>query len=64
MSELRCGVCIYVEPGLAPKAVTVIEGYAVCDDHLGLVAQGMRFAAMLEHAIEQREARKRLEEAP
>lgn len=45
---LVCALCLYREPGgKANTALTVIEGYAVCDDHLGYVAQGERFAGIL-----------------
>jgi hypothetical protein len=44
---LHCAVCMYVKTGPAAEAVTVIEGYAVCDDHVGRVAQGTRFAAII-----------------
>jgi hypothetical protein len=47
---LVCGVHLYAVEGEAPPAVTVIEGYAVCEDHAGLVAQGERFAGILAAA--------------
>jgi hypothetical protein len=30
---LVCAVCLYVSEGVAPPAVTVINGLAVCEDH-------------------------------
>jgi hypothetical protein len=45
-----CAVCLYIRTGVAESAITVIEGYAVCEDHLGYVAQGQRFASILETA--------------
>ena len=48
---LVCAICMYIksdEP--ASEAVTVIEGYAVCDDHLGYVAQGERWYHILRAA--------------
>lgn len=49
--SLSCGVCLYDESGdEADDAITVIEGYAVCENHLGFVAQGSRFHAILETA--------------
>jgi len=45
---LICAVCLYNEGGgKAKTALTVIEGYAVCDDHLGYVAQGQKFASII-----------------
>ena len=45
---LVCALCMYREPGgKAKTALTVIAGYAVCEDHLGYVAQGQRFAGIL-----------------
>jgi hypothetical protein len=48
--RLVCGVHMYAVEGIAPPADTVIEGYAVCEDHAGLVAQGERFAGILAAA--------------
>jgi hypothetical protein len=42
-----CCVCLYVREGIAPDAVTVINGYAVCEDHLGIVAQGREWNSIL-----------------
>lgn len=53
--SLCCAVCLYAREGQAEEAVTVIEGYAVCDDHLGHVAQGQRFVAIMRTAKEQRD---------
>jgi hypothetical protein len=52
MSTVFCAVCYYVPPPdkRLRVAVTIIEGYAVCEDHLGYVAQGQRFAAILNAA--------------
>lgn len=45
---LVCAVCMYKPGGgKAKTALTVIEGYAVCDDHLGYVAQGQTFYSIL-----------------
>lgn len=46
---LLCAVCLYVRKRARP-ADTVIEGYAVCDDHLGYVVQGEQFASILRAA--------------
>ena len=47
-NALICSLCLYAEPGgTANRALTVIEGYAVCDDHLGYVAQGQTWHSML-----------------
>lgn len=46
---LDCALCIYDQSLTTPRlAVTVIEGYAVCDGHLGYVAQGGRFTSILK----------------
>lgn len=46
---LVCAICLYrPDGGKAKTALTVIEGYAVCEDHLGYVAQGQRFAGLIE----------------
>lgn len=45
---LVCAVCLYCVDGRkAETALTVIEGYAVCGDHLGYVAQGERYASIV-----------------
>jgi len=51
MADLQCVVCLYL-PELAPQhpAVTVLEGYAVCTDHMPYVARGHRWHAVLESA--------------
>lgn len=49
MAELVCCVCWYTETG-ATAATTVIRGYAVCGSHMGLVAQGMEWAAIIQAA--------------
>ncbi len=33
--RLCCVVCLYIEAGQAKDAVTIVGGFAVCDDHLG-----------------------------
>lgn len=43
---MNCAICLYVSGNPRRKAVTVLEGYAVCADHLGYVAQGSRWAAI------------------
>lgn len=47
-----CAICMYVPdtPHEANEAVTVIRGYAVCDDHMGYVAQGEEWHAILSTA--------------
>lgn len=51
---LRCAVCLYARkrPGqkVADLATTVLDGYAVCYDHLGVVAQGEKFHSILRTA--------------
>lgn len=34
-SALRCAICLFRITGLAKPAVTIINGTARCDDHLG-----------------------------
>jgi hypothetical protein len=48
--KLYCAICLYVRTGVAAEAVTVIEGYAVCDDHMGYVAQGENWASIYRTA--------------
>jgi hypothetical protein len=50
MEALKCGICLYIRTGVAEDAITVIEGYAVCEDHMGYVAQGTRFTAITQAA--------------
>lgn len=40
---MRCAICLYVGPR-ARKAITVLEGYAVCADHITYVAVGKNWA--------------------
>jgi hypothetical protein len=42
-----CAVCLYARTGPAPIAITVINGYAVCEDHTPLVAQGSEWNSIL-----------------
>lgn len=51
--SLVCAVCLYDNDAPANEAETVIEGYAVCYDHLGYVAQGVNFAGIIRIAREQ-----------
>lgn len=43
---LHCSICLYVRTGVAPEAVTVINGQAVCYDHMGYVAGGGHSSAL------------------
>jgi len=45
--RLCCVVCLYVREGVAPSAVTVINGYAVCDDHVTVVAGATSWDSIL-----------------
>lgn len=36
--ELYCCICLYIRIGVAEDAITVINGHAVCEDHLGVVS--------------------------
>jgi hypothetical protein len=48
-TNLLCAACLYDEnrATAAQPAVTIIEGYAVCDDHLWVVATGELFASIV-----------------
>lgn len=37
---LHCAVCLYIREGVAEEAITVMNGYAVCEDHMGIVRGG------------------------
>lgn len=45
-----CCICLYAREGPAEDAVTTIRGYEVCEDHLGLVAQGMEWSSIIGSA--------------
>ena len=45
-----CAICLYAREGTAEDAVTTIRGYAVCEDHMGLVAQGMEWSSIIGSA--------------
>lgn len=53
MSEaLRCCLCLHAREGVAPEADTVINGQAVCYDHMGYVQGGLfsqALATVREH---------------
>jgi hypothetical protein len=34
---LYCSVCLFVREGVAERAVAVINGQSVCEDHMGYV---------------------------
>lgn len=57
MSTVFCVICLYVPPPdkKTRVAVTVINGYAVCDDHLGYVDHGEHWSSTL--AAARREAK-------
>jgi hypothetical protein len=48
-----CVFCLCTPDGPRTLAVTVVEGYAVCHDHLPYVAQGTRWYR-LQEAVEHR----------
>lgn len=37
MDDLYCSLCLHAKTGVADKAVTIINGHAVCYDHTGYV---------------------------
>jgi hypothetical protein len=45
-----CAVCLFAREGSAEDAVTTIRGYAVCEDHMTLVAQGMEWSTIIGSA--------------
>jgi len=48
---LVCAVCLYIPDGRKAKtALTVIGGYAVCEDHLDYVDHGQHWSSTLEAA--------------
>lgn len=50
--KLYCAICMYVPdtPHLPTEAVTILNGFAVCDEHLGVVAQGQEWHTILSVA--------------
>ena len=48
--NLYCCLCLHSRPGPATEAATVINGQAVCMDHVGY-AQGWTFSQMLAQAM-------------
>jgi hypothetical protein len=61
---MKCVLCLYVRKGQAPEAITVCEGYAVCEDHLGLVAHGLDWHGVLKAAMRQEAGEEDGSEAP
>jgi hypothetical protein len=53
--RLVCALCLYVRSEEATGAITVLKGYAVCSEHMGLVAQGLDWHGVLKAAMEQEE---------
>jgi hypothetical protein len=51
VSNLLCVVCWYVRKRPRP-ALTVLNGYAVCDDHIDLLPHGDRWASVRAEALE------------
>lgn len=51
MSVLLCSICLYLPsleiPGEVRSAYTVINGQAVCPDHVGYVAGGAHSQALM-----------------
>lgn len=43
---MTCALCLMVGKLAHNDAVTVVEGYAVCEYHLPYLAQGMRWEAL------------------
>jgi hypothetical protein len=49
---LMCSICLYVGTGLGTVAVTVINGQAVCHDHMGYVTGGAGHSRAVQLARE------------
>jgi hypothetical protein len=47
---LKCALCLFGHETDHPEAITVINGIAVCYDHMGIVATGQQFHAWIEAA--------------
>jgi len=43
---LSCSLCLFTRTGVANEAATIINGQAVCEDHMGYV-QGGSFSVAL-----------------
>lgn len=56
---IRCAICLYVRNGVASEADTIINGQAVCYDHMGWVAGGehSRAIALARKALADDQAR-------
>lgn len=39
--KLKCCICLHIKEGIAEDAVTIINGQAVCYDHMGNVQGGL-----------------------
>lgn len=37
MTKFVCCICLYVRTGIAPPAITIVGGLAVCEDHMSYV---------------------------
>lgn len=46
MSGLSCCLCLHARKGVAEEAITIINGQAVCEDHMSYV-QGDNFSSAL-----------------
>jgi len=46
---LACALCLYIPNNVVNDAVTVINGVAVCDDHLG-IPHNTEFSQMIRAA--------------
>lgn len=52
---LYCAICVFVPDSsyVAKEVITIIRGYAVCEDHIGLVAQGLEWSRIITITREQ-----------
>lgn len=51
--RLCCSICLYTGKGEAPRAVTIINGHATCEDHAS-DAQGSTEHAQVIAVVRQR----------
>lgn len=42
---MTCCICLFL-PGKSYNAITIIDGYAVCEDHIGYVQGGNWFSIL------------------
>jgi hypothetical protein len=48
-TKLACALCLHIRVGKANPAITVIDGFAICEDHIGRV-QSSKLSSMINQA--------------